>query len=129
MYIACTHVNSIIAGTTACIGLVLGKDEKSIVRKGMSVLEHPVETSFAFEAEMTILEDKGADGTTIRPDYETMVHVLRMKRYASIENIKVIKDAYDRLGMDLDEENNAVRPGSRAKIKFRFLQKSYSDAT
>jgi len=122
MHIASTHVNSIVAGNTACLGLTLSKDEKRLVRKGMTVLEHPVETSFAFEAEMTILRGKGVDGTTIRPDYETMVHVLHIKQHARIETIEVIGDAYGGLGMDLDADDNIIRPGSRAKIKFRFLQ-------
>lgn len=121
-HIACTHVNSIIAGTTACLGLALGKDEKRLVRKGMSVLEHPVATSFVFEADMAILKGKGVDGTTIRPDYETMVHVLHIKQHARIVNIEVINDAQLGMDVDVDAENNVVRPGSRAKIKFRFLQ-------
>jgi GTPase len=122
MHIASAHVNSIIAGNTACLGLTLSKDEKRLVRKGMTVFEHPVETSVAFEAEMTILRGKGVDGTTIRPDYETMVHVLHIKQHARIETIEVIGDAYGGLGMDLDADDNIIRPGSRAKIKFRFLQ-------
>jgi len=122
-HISYTDVNTVIAGNTACLALALNKDERKLIRKGMVVLEHPVETSFVFEAEMIILRGSGVDGTTIRNNYETMVHILHMKQCARIENIEILDgDGYVSQA-DSYGEGAVVRPGSRARITFRFLKR------
>jgi len=122
LHIASTHVDYIGAGNNACLGLALSKDDKKLVRKGMVVLEHPVESSLVFEAEMAILKGKGVDGATIRQNYETMVHVLHVKQFARIENIEVISAADGGHRMESDSTNSVLRPGSKARVTFRFLQ-------
>jgi len=121
LHIARTHVDSVVAGNNACLGLILTKDDKKLVRKGMVVLEHPVQSSLVFEAEIAILKGNGVDGATIRQNYETMVHVLHVRQSARIENIEMISAADGGRRMELDSTNGVVRPGSKARVTFRFL--------
>lgn len=121
-HIARTHVKSVVAGNNACLALALGKEEKKLIRKGMVVLEHEVDTSFVFEAEVAILKGSGVDGTTIKKDYETMVHILHMKQCARIESVEVMEGSNGYSTVDAFGEP-IIRPGCRAKIVFRFMQR------
>jgi GTPase len=102
--------------------LALSKNDQELVRKGMVVLEHSVESSLVFEAEMVILKCKGVDGATIRQNYETMVHVLHVKEFDRIESIEVISAADGGHRMEPDSTNSVLRPGSKVRVTFRFLQ-------
>jgi len=123
--IARTHVDCIVSGNNACLALALNKIDRKMIRKGMVVLEHPVETSSVFEADMLILKGSGVDGTTIRQDYETMVHILHMKQCAKIIKVQILESTSK--GYSINEhfssEDAVVRPGSKARITFQFLQR------
>jgi small GTP-binding protein len=123
--VARKDVKSIMAGNTACSALTLNKDQKRLIRKGMVVLQEPPdEISSQFEAEILALKGKGVDGTTIKKNYETMVHVLHIKQVAVIENVTRV--AFDSFGEQMDNGEDTIRPGSKARIQFRFKkQKEY----
>jgi len=123
-HIARNHVSSVISGNNACLALSLNKHERKMIRKGMLVLEHPVETSSVFETEIFIIKGPGVDGTTIRKNYETMVHILHMKQIARVENVEVLEDTngYSTRGDD-SGGGPVVRPGCKARITFRFLKR------
>ena len=105
--------------------MTLGKEEKKLIRKGLVVLEHEVHTSFVFEAEVAILRGSGVDGTTSKKDYETMVHILHMKQCARIESVEVMEGSNGYSTVDTFGEP-IIRPGCRAKIVFRFMQRKVS---
>lgn len=97
-----------------------------MIRKGMVVLEFPAETSSIFEADMSMLKGSGVDGTTIRKNYETMIHILHMKQCARVEKVEILEHAGN--GYPIREhlsegEDVVVRPGSKARITFHFLQR------
>lgn len=123
--IARTHVNSIMAGNNACLALALNKEERKMIRKGMVVLEFPAETSSIFEADMSMLKGSGVDGTTIRKNYETMIHILHMKQCARVEKVEILEHAGNGYPIreHLSEGDVVVRPGSKARITFHFLQR------
>jgi len=128
-HIARTQVNSVVSGNSACLAFALSKDERKMIRTGMVVLEHPAETSSFFEADMLILKGSGVDGTTIRKNYVTMVHILHMKQCARVENVELLEDAkgYSTRG-DGFGESAIIRPGSRAKMIFRFMMRKVSSS-
>lgn len=130
-HIARTHVKSVVAGNNACFALALSKADRKLIRSGMVLLGHEAEASACFEADMVILKGSGVDGTTIRKNYETMIHILHMKQCARVEKIELLQKSnhFGSIGGNGSvvhdsegggNENVVVRPGSRAKMTFRF---------
>ncbi len=128
IHIARTLVRSAVSGNNACLALTLNKEHRKMIRSGMVVLEHEAETSEFFEADMLILKGSGVDGTTIRSNYETMVHILHMKQCAKVEEVKVLGDSngYSTRDNAFYDEPTVVRPGCKAKMKFRFKMRKVS---
>lgn len=129
-HVARTHVPTILAGNTACIALSLNKSQRKLLRKGIYCLEEPVTPSITFEAEMTIMKGSGVDGTTIKKGYETMVHILHVKQPARVENIELLENVNDAGGFVMtyhsinDDGGVVIRPGCRARIRFRFMKRN-----
>ncbi|GFH48472.1 hypothetical protein CTEN210_04948 [Chaetoceros tenuissimus] len=125
-HISRTDVSHIMAGNSACIGLSLNKDQKKLIRKGMVILEKRPEGLIPdeFQAEMTVLKSDGYDGTTIRKNYETFVHILHVKQCARVENIEIIGDKT--IGDIMSNGSGIICAGSNVRITFRFMkQKEY----
>lgn len=129
IHIEQTNVQTAIAGNSACLALTLGKDDRDLLRAGMYVLPHNMETSVPvpsenFQAEMAIVRGSGVDGTTITHNYETMVHVLHIKQCARVEHVELLDGNTNRSFFQDGEESFAgiARPGDRALITFRFKQ-------
>mmetsp|Transcript_15398 Transcript_15398/g.18745 ORF Transcript_15398/g.18745 Transcript_15398/m.18745 type:complete len:465 (+) Transcript_15398:175-1569(+) len=121
IHIARTNVSSVMAGNSACLGLALSKDQRNLLRRGMVVLETPLETTQVFEAEIVIIKGSGVDGTTIKVGYETMAHILHVRQHVKIEHINVLGN--EMCKSSFDEHSATIRPGHRAKVTFRFLQR------
>ncbi len=129
IHIEQTHVQTAIAGNSACLALALSKDDRDHLRAGMYVLPHNIETSVPvpcenFQAEMAIVRGSGVDGTTITDNYETMVHVLHIKQCARVEHVELLDGNKHRIFFQDGEEmvGGVARPGDRALITFRFKQ-------
>jgi len=121
IHIARTHVNSAMAGNSACLALSLSREDRKLLRKGMTVLETPSEATQVFEAETILVKSSGVDGTTIKVGYETMAHILHMRQHVKIENINLIDSDVNK--STLDDASVIVRPGNRVKITFRFIKR------
>ena len=74
---------------------------------------------------MFVTKGSGVDGTTIRNNYQTMVHILHMKQAATIENIQLIQESMI-CHSTSSESSVSIRPGNRAKIRFRFTKRNVS---
>mmetsp|Transcript_23495 Transcript_23495/g.27739 ORF Transcript_23495/g.27739 Transcript_23495/m.27739 type:complete len:471 (+) Transcript_23495:134-1546(+) len=122
IHLARTSVGTAISGNTACLALSLDKGQRKLLRKGMVVLDEPAEVSSVFEATMFVTKGSGVDGTTIGNNYQTMVHILHMKQAATIERIQLIQESMI-CHSNSSESGVIIRPGSRAKIRFRFTKR------
>jgi len=121
IHVARINVGTAVSGNSACLGLSLNKSQRKLLRKGMVVLEEPVDTSLIFDAEMEIIKGSGFDRATIQKNYQTMVHILNVKQAAIIENIQLIRKSM--VTHSIPSGSNVVRPGDRAKIRFRFMMR------
>jgi len=121
IHLARTNVGMVVSGNTACLALSLNKGQRKLLRTGMTVLEQPAEASRVFEAEMVVMKGSGVDGTTIRKNYQTMVHILHVRQAATIEHIQLIRESM--VSHSMSESSIVIRPGNRAKITFRFLKR------
>lgn len=111
------NVSTIVSGNVVGLALTLSKDQRKMLRKGMVVLDTPSPGTTLFEAEMMMIKGAGVDGTTIKTGYETMAHILHLKQHVRVEKIELL-DATNAV-----DDVAVVRPGSRAKITFRFLKR------
>ena len=114
-----------VAGNTACLTLSLNKSERRFLKRGMAVLKQASESCRVFEAEMVIIKGSGVDGTTIRNKYQTVVHILNVRQTATIEHIQLVQESVVDHSTS-SESNVVIRPGNRAKIRFRFLKRKVS---
>ena len=117
-----TNVNTVISGNSAGLSFALTKDQRKMLRKGMSVLAQPIPATRLFEAELVIIKGSGVDGTTIRIGYETMAHILHVKQSVKIQNIELLENGLNKDPF-VTEDEVVVRPGDRAKITFRFIHR------
>jgi len=123
IHLARTSVGTVVSGNTACLALSLNKGQRKLLRKGMVVLDKPAEVSSVFEAMMFVTKGSGVDGTTIGNNYQTMVHILHMKQAATIEHIQPIQESMI-CHSTSSESSVVIRPGNRAKIRFRFTKRN-----
>jgi len=124
IHLARTNVRTTVAGNTACLALALSKDQRKLLRKGMVVLEKPIEATRVVEAEMFVIKGSGVDGTTIRKNYQTMLHILHVRQAATVEDIQLVHQGgvVDSTSSH-DKSGIVIRPGNRAKIRFRFMKR------
>jgi elongation factor 1-alpha len=90
------------------------------------VEENPTST-WQFDAEICVLK---GEGTTIRRDYVTCVHNLKVRQSPCVLNIEVVNHnlgglppsyaAHRDEGVD---DSIILRPGSRAKVTFEFTKR------
>lgn len=123
-HIARISTNHVTAGQSACLALALSKDLRKKLRRGMVVLKESPSSTKEFEAEICVL--KGV-GTTIRKSYQAYVHILNVRQSAfarKIEIVKAVPGIPSSHTAQYGEDNEVVlRPGSRAKVRFEFVQR------
>ncbi len=120
--ISTTHITS---GQSACLALALKKEDKNKLRRGMVVVtENPVSTK-EFDAEICVLK---GEGTTIRKSYQAYVHILNVRQTAFAKSIEIVNKNVSGLPPShrshIDSEDGIIlRQGSRAKVRFEFVQR------
>ena len=117
-----THIT---AGQSACLALALKKDDKSKLRKGLAVLKEDHAATKEFDAEICVLK---GEGTTIRKCYQAYVHILNVRQTAFVKSIEIVNK--HSIGLppshrahNDDEDGFVLRPGSRARVRFEFVQR------
>uniref|UniRef100_A0A7S4HIF4 Elongation factor Tu, chloroplastic n=1 Tax=Odontella aurita TaxID=265563 RepID=A0A7S4HIF4_9STRA len=123
-HLARTLVGEVVAGDDACLALSLGKEQRKKLRPGMVVLRDVVEPVRKFEAEIYVVK---GEGTTIRENYTTLVHVLHVRQAARVTDIVEVVDyrhfPVSRFGGNLGDGKDVVRPGCKARVTFEFLHR------
>lgn len=108
-------VEEVNFGCYVCI--CLRKVDRNIIRRGyvlISTIDPPIQVS-EFEAEISVLK---AHSTTIKLGYEPVLHTCSIRQTVKIIEINNKQCARNKIGND-----NILRTGDRAIVKFRFCYK------
>ena len=114
-----TNVTTVKASCYAC--LALKKAQKKKIRKGQVLLgeKNPKTAIREFEADISILK---SHSTTIREGYEPVLHVVNIRQTAKI--LKIIKKKSSKKNQEDEINDNVLRQGDRAMVRFRFKTNS-----
>lgn len=111
------EVDHVWAGLSAGFALSLSKENRKHLRKGMVILKKPVPATRSFLADVFFVGGSKGSGTTItKGRYETTVHVLNVKQVARVIDFVSLD------GEKLTDED-VLRPGNRATVHFKFLNR------
>jgi elongation factor 1-alpha len=119
VHVARTEVDHVWAGHDVCFALSLTKSQRKmlIARKGVVALKTPLPPSKSFTAEICLT--KGDPVTIITGRYQTMVHILHLKRMVMLTSIETFDP-----GSIYSSSELVLRPGCRARVTFTFSQGS-----
>jgi elongation factor 1-alpha len=117
VHVARTEVDRVWAGHDACFALSLTKSQRKmlIARKGVVALKTPLPPSKSFTAEICLT--KGDPVTIIPGRYQTIVHILHLKRTIKLASIETFDP-----GSIYSSSEVVLRPGCKARVTFTFLQ-------
>jgi elongation factor 1-alpha len=117
VHVARTEVDRVWAGHDACFALSLTKSQRKMLSpcKGVVALKIPVPPSKSFSAEIFLM--KGVPVTMINGRYQTMVHILHLKRTVQLTSIETFDPGSIYSGSEV-----VLRPGCRARVTFTFVQ-------
>jgi GTPase len=117
VHVARTEVDHVWAGHDVCFALSLTKSQRKmlIARKGVVALKTPLPPSKSFTAEICLT--KGDPVTIITGRYQTMVHILHLKRMVMLTSIETFDP-----GSIYSSSELVLRPGCRARVTFTFSQ-------
>lgn len=104
------------SGRYVCLGVK--KFDRTFISRGnviLSTVDHHYQV-WEFEAEIAVLK---AHSTTIKPGYEPVIHTCSIRQTAKI--ITISDKICNRKGKNSDD--NILRTGDKAKVKFRFCYK------
>lgn len=110
------HVKRVSVEETDCgryVCLALKKTDRDSVHRGnvlLSVVDHPYQV-YEFEAEIAVLK---THSTTIKPGYQPVIHTWSIRQIAQI--LWIGNKTCNRKGI----EDNILRTGDKATVKFRF---------
>lgn len=110
-----TNVEEVESGCYVC--LAVKKPELVDIRRGqilISVLDKPIQVS-EFEADIVVLK---SHSTTIRIGYQPVVHICSIRQTCEIIDIQNKQCGRGQAG-----DENVLRTGDRATVRFRFCYK------
>lgn len=121
--IHCKKVNVLEVDAGCYVCLAIKKSDGLVVKRGNVVISQgciPTQVR-EFDAEVTVLK---SHSTTIKPGYEPIVHTMAIRQSAEIKSITDKKCARA-ISDDASTDNNEIlRTGDRAMVRFRFTHKA-----
>lgn len=108
-------VDEVDSGCYVCLGIK--KPESLVIRRGhviLSTVDKPIQIN-EFEAEVAVLR---SHSTTIKVGYEPVVHTCSIRQTARILSI-----SNKQCGRGQNNNDNVLRTGDRATLKFQFCYK------
>jgi len=124
-HIARINTSHVTSGQSACLAFSLNKEMRKKLRRGMVVLRDSPTSTKEFDAEICVLK---GEGTTIRRSYQAYVHILNVRQTAFARKVEVVNNGMiapstRNNSEEKDGDGIALRPGSRAKVRFEFAQR------
>jgi GTPase len=110
-----TPVDVVDAGCYVCIGIK--KNENFSIRRGnviLSLSDNPVQVR-QFQAEISVVKSQS---TTIKVGYEPIIHCLAVR-----QPVRIVEISDKKCTRGKNDDQNILRTGDRAIIKFKFSKR------